>query len=505
MKADLILAIDQGTTNTKAILVNIAGQVVARGSRSPGVSYPQPAWVEQDPLELWETVRGAIDDCLAAAGDPPLAAVAISNQRETTIAWERRTGKPLGPAVVWQCHRSADFCHELSERGLEPLLRTHTGLTIDPMFSGSKMRWLLDHIPYGHARAAAGEICLGTVDAWVLWNLTQPSINSASAANSAVFACDRTNASRTQLFNLKLLEWDLELLEIFGIPRPALPLACPSAGIFGVTRSIGRLPAGVPIAALVGDSHAALYGHAGFQPGAVKATYGTGSSLMTAVESPVISAAGLSTTIAWSTQEDRAVYALEGNIYVTGAVVQWLGQLIGKPHLSQEIEALAREAADNQGVYIVPAFTGLGAPHWSAEARGLICGLTRGAGPAQLARAALESIAYQVNDVLQVMDAESGRPPEILLTDGGASRNHLLMQFQADISGRPVIRNLSTEVSALGAAYLAGLACGLWAGEDEIAALPRPQERFEPNLAAADRERLLSGWRDALDRTLLSR
>jgi len=408
MNSPLILAIDQGTTNTKAILVDATGQVIARGARQPGIAYPQPGWVEQDPLDLWNTVHGAINDCLIAAqnagcgtgdGATAIAAVDISNQRETTLAWERSTGRPLGPAVIWQCHRTADFCSRLAERGLEPFLRQRTGLTVDPMFSGSKMRWLLDNIPNGRARSEAGEICLGTVDAWLLWNLT----------GGRAFACDRTNASRTQLFNLHTLDWDDELLAIFGVPRAALPQPCSSAGMFGETVAIGQLPAGIPVAGLIGDSHAALYGHAGFRPGAIKATYGTGSSLMTATDRPVISGAGLSTTIAWSTQADKATYALEGNIYVTGAVVQWLGQATGKPNLSQEIEALARESADNQGVYIVPAFTGLGAPHWNAEARGLICGLTRGAGLPQLARAALESIAYQVNDVLRVMDAESGR------------------------------------------------------------------------------------------------
>lgn len=494
-----ILSIDQGTTNTKAILIDSAGQVLARASRSPGVFYPQPAWVEQDALELWQTTHAAIDECLETAGSVSIDAVAVSNQRETTVAWERSSGRPLGPAVIWQCHRGAEFCRSLSEQGLEPLLRQRTGLTVDPMFSGSKMRWLLDNLPDGHARAAAGEICLGTVDAWMLWNLT--------AGQS--FACDVTNASRTQLLNLQTLDWDDELLEIFGIPRPALPEVRPSAGVFGHTAALGRLPEGIPVAALIGDSHAALFGHAGFRPGVVKATYGTGSSLMTAIDRPVISAAGLSTTIAWGTQPwpaglpRRAAYALEGNIYITGAVVQWLGQTIGRPNISEEIEALAREIPDNQGVYIVPAFTGLGAPHWSAEARGLICGLTRGATPAHLARAALESIAYQVNDVLAVIDAESGLAPGALLADGGASRNDLLMQLQADIAGRPVIRNLSAEVSALGAGYLAGLAIGVWSGEDEIAALPRRTERFEPGMPAPERERLLAGWRQALTRTLL--
>jgi glycerol kinase len=485
-----ILAIDQGTTNTKAQLIDAAGSVAAQAASAPSVSYPQPAWVEQDPLALWRTVQEAVDRCLRAVDTSTLAAVAITNQRESVMLWERRTGQPVGPCVVWQCQRSAPFCNELRARGLEPFLRQRTGLTIDPMFSASKARWLLDQTDDGGRRAERGELCLGTVDSWILWNLT----------GGVVHACDMTNASRTQLFDLRRLQWDDELLHIFGVPAAALPEVKPSSFIYGETAPTGRLPGGIPIASLIGDSHGALYGHAGFRAGSVKATYGTGSSLMTPTRSPIISEHGLSTTIAWA--REPATYALEGNIYVTGAAVQWLGQCLGLDDPAQGIEALARGATDTGGVYFVPAFVGLGAPHWNGAARGLITGLTRGTTPAHLARAALEAIAYQVRDVFDLMSVESGAPLRVLMADGGASRNDLLMQFQADMIGRPVVRSLSSDVSALGAAYLAGLAVGLWSSEAEIEQLPRPSDRFEPRLADAERAELYAGWKKAIARTV---
>jgi glycerol kinase len=381
----------------------------------------------------------------------------------------------------------------LQARGLEPLLRERTGLTIDPMFSASKMRWLLDHAEDGHRRAERGELCVGTVDSWVLYNLT----------GGQVHACDMTNASRTQLFDLRRLQWDDGLIELFGVPRAALPEVKPSSFIYGETIAMGRLPGGVPIACLIGDSHGALFGHAGFQPGAVKATYGTGSSLMTPIHrtptrSPLISEHGLSTTIAWA--RERATYALEGNIYVTGAAVQWLGQFLGLDDPARGIEELAGQAADTGGVYFVPAFVGLGAPHWNKAARGLVTGLTHGTTAAHMARATLEAIAYQVRDVFDVMSAESGAPLEVLMADGGASRNDMLMQFQADMIGRPVVRSRSADVSALGAAYLAGLAAGVWSSEAEIAHLPRPVDHFEPQLSEAKRAEWYAGWQTAIDR-----
>ena len=485
------LGIDQGTTNTKALRVNAAGEVVGRSSQPLSVSYPQAAWVEQDPMALWQSVRTAIEECLAGVDATKLAAIAISNQRESVVLWERSSGRPLGPCVVWQCRRSAPFCADLEARSVEHFLRERTGLTIDPLFSASKMRWLLDHTPDGHNRAANGELCLGTIDSWVLWNLT----------GGKVHACDMTNASRTQLFNLHTLGWDAELLALFGIPASALPTVMKSSAIFGETAPLGSLPGGIPIAALIGDSHAALFGHAGFQRGAIKATYGTGSSLMTPIEQPILSERGLSTTVAWAV--DKATYALEGNISVTGAAVEWLGQLLGLSRPADEVAKLAAQVADSGGVYLVPAFVGLGAPHWRPEARGLLTGLTRGSGPTQVARATLESIAYQVRDVFVAMQGDAGIELEFLLADGGASRNDQLMQFQADIIGRPVLRSTSTDVSALGAVYLAGLAVGVWPSLDDIAALPRECDRFEPQLTPSRRAELIGGWQQAVARATL--
>ncbi len=511
-----ILAIDQGTTNTKALVIDPSGRVLARGSTPTAISYPRPGWVEQDALEIWRGTLAAIEQCLAALDRPELAAVAISNQRETALIWERTTGRPLGPCVVWQCRRSAEICHALRARGLGPLLQERTGLQIDPMFSAGKLRWLLDHIPDGQARAENGELCAGNIDAWLLWNLT----------GGRVHATDVTNASRTQLMALADLAWDAQALAIFDIPAAILPRICPSSCIFGETAAVGRLPAGIPIAGLIGDSHASLYGLGGFWPGRVKATYGTGSSLMTPTRGPVRSQRGLSTTVAWATSppcppllqgEGRlgvpslsqgegkggdVTYALEGNIYATGAAVQWVGELLGLADPGPEVERLARTVEDTGGVYFVPALTGLGAPHWAESARGLIAGLTRGAGAAHLARAAIEAIAYQVRDVFDAMQAEAGVTFGTLLADGGASRSDLLMQFQADILGCEVLRSTSPEISPLGAAFLAGLAVGVWADEAEIERLVPPRDRFVPQMPLARREALYAGWQEAVARTV---
>jgi glycerol kinase len=483
-----ILAIDEGTTNAKACLVDEEGRVARSASRALAVSYPQPAWVEQDPWEIWQATRAAAAEALAGAPAADVAAVGISNQRESVLAWERASGAPLGPCITWQCHRSAPFCGALRARGLEPLLVQRTGLTIDPMFSASKARWLLEQIPNGLARAEAGEICIGTVDAWLLWNLT----------GGAAFATDVTNASRTQLLDLASLAWDAELLALFGIPRAALPEVRLSSALYGHTVALEGIPAGLPIGALIGDSHAALFGHAGFAPGVVKATYGTGSSLMTPTAERVYSQNGLSASIAWG--HERAMYALEGNIYVTGAAVQWLADLLGLGE-PERVEALAAE--DAGGVYFVPALVGLGAPHWHEDARGLICGLTRGATAAQVARATLESIAYQIRDVFELMQQEAQTPLEVLMADGGPTRNRMLMQFQADILGAPVLASQEGHVSAVGAAYLAGLTVGLWASREELAALERPQVRYDPAMPASRREELVAGWQEAVARTLL--
>lgn len=491
MRDGLILAIDQGTTNSKALLVDARGAVVARSSRPVACEYPRPAWVEQDALVLWASVAQAVDEVLAGDAASRLAAVAVTNQRESVLLWDRSTGRPVGPVVVWQCRRSAPICDELRARGLEPQLRERTGLTIDALFSASKARWLLDNVEGARPRAERGELCLGTVDSWVLWNLT----------GGAVHACDLTNASRTQLADLEQGRWDPQLAGLFGVPPQILPEIRPSSGDFGRTRGQGRLPAGVPIAAAIGDSHGALFGHGAPRPGAIKATYGTGSSLMTATAGLVRSTRGLSSTVAWARAE--ATYALEGNIPVTGAAVQWTGELLGLSGADQ-LTDLADEVDDSGGVYLVPAFVGLGAPHWKQAARGLLCGITRGTRRAHVARAALEGIAYQVRDVFDPMVAETGNEDPVLLADGGASRSDLLMRLQADILGCPVIRNLSTDLSALGAAYLAGLAIGTWKDDGEIAELPREVDRIDPCLSVSAREAGYAGWKDAVERSVPS-
>lgn len=485
----LILAIDQGTTNTKAILVDRGGAIVATATRPMPIEFPRPGWVEQDATTLWQTVRSCIDELLDVAEPPALAAIGISNQRETGLAWERSSGRPVGPAVSWQCHRSADRCEALRRAGHGPAVQATTGLPLDAGFTAGKWAWLLEEVPDGRDRAADGDILVGTVDAWLLWNLT----------GSAVHATDVSNASRTQLMDLSGGTWDRTLAERFGVPSEALPRIDPSSARHGETVALGKLPAGVPIGALVGDSHAALFGHAGFTTGSVKATYGTGSSLMMATASRPVATHGLAATVAWGL--DTTMYALEGNIYVTGAAVQWVADFAGLAGAS-EVARLAETMADPGGIYLVPAFVGLGAPHWDEDARGLISGLTRGSTLAQLALAALESIAYQVRDVFEAMRSSADHPIEQLLADGGVTRNGQLMQLQADVLGVPVQRNDTAELSALGAAYLAGLAVGTWATTAEIDALPRTVTRFVPRMSAEERARRIDGWREAVARTV---
>jgi len=492
-----ILAIDQGTTNTKAILVDAAGQVAARASVALRVTYPQPSWVEQDALAIWQSVQQCIDTVLAsgeaqmgAPGRTP-AALGISNQRESVVLWDRTTGEPLAPCVIWQCQRGHRLIETLKGQGLEADVHSRTGLTLDPMFSASKMRWLLDNVPGARRRADQGEVCLGTIDSWLIFKLT----------GGRVHACDMTNAARTLLFNLYTLDWDGEMLCLFGIPRQALPVVSPSTGVIGHTAAGGALPAGIPIAASIGDSHGALVGHAGFSPGAVKATYGTGSSVMTPIATPILSQRGLSTTIAWS-RPGQATYALEGNIYATGATIQWLGKLFGWEDAAARVTELAATCPDSEGVYLAPAFVGLGAPWWNARARGMIHGLTLGSGAPQLARAALESTAYQINDIFAAVQEEAGILLTTLHADGGASANPLLMQFQADLVQCPVRVSVSTDVSALGAAYLAGLGVGVWKSTEELAGLQRGEQLYTPTMPAAQRSARLAGWRDTLARVL---
>jgi glycerol kinase len=492
MPTRCILAIDQGTTNTKVLLVDPAGAIVARGSEPVDVRFPQPGWVEQDPLAIWQTVEASVIACLQnAESDVEVAAIAVTNQRESALAWDRATGQPLGPCITWQCRRTASFCDDLRRHGAGELITRKTGLTIDPLFSATKFRWLLDRIERGRERAESGAICVGNVDSWVLWNLT----------GGAVHATDPTNASRTQLLNLDTLTWDRELLDLFGIPAAALPQLKPSSGLFGRTVGVGPLPRDVPVASLIGDSHAALFGHAAFETGLVKATYGTGASLMSVTDAPVASTSGLSTTIAWALA-DRTRYALEGNITVAGGAVDWLAHLLGSSLGASDISGLAESVDDSHGVFLVPAFAGLGAPYWDARARGLVSGLTRGTTAAHLAHATIESIAFQVRDVFDAMQRDIGTPSPSLLADGGASRNDALMQFQADILGCPVVRSASADLSACGAAWLAGLATGVWRSTDELARLPRPSDRFEPRMPDRERARRYGGWQDAIRRTL---
>ncbi|ODS52913.1 MAG: hypothetical protein ABS36_15760 [Acidobacteria bacterium SCN 69-37] len=488
MTASRILAIDQGTTNTKVLLMGSDGAVVAHASRPVETTFPQPGWVEQDARGIWRTVVDAIDECLARAGGTQPDAIAVTNQRESVLVWDRRTGVPAGPVVVWQCRRTAEACDRLRAEGRASLVTARTGLTIDPLFSATKARWLLDRIPDGHARAAAGDLRVGTIDSWIVWNLT----------GRAVHACDATNASRTQLYSLASGQWDPDLLDLFGIPAAALPDIRPSSGVIAQTTACGTLAAGVPVAAMIGDSHAALFGHAAFEPGAVKATYGTGSSLMTPV--PVrTDVAGLSSTVAWALP-GPVTLALEGNITDTGGAVEWVGRLLGADEPGRHVATLAVTVPHGSGTYLVPAFAGLGAPHWDARARAIVCGLTRGSGPAQLARAAIDSIAYQIGDVFAVMIDAIGSATPVLLADGGASRNDDLMQFQADIIGAPIVRDASTDLSARGAAWMAGLATGVWRTLDDLRALPRSVDRFEPRMSAAARTPLITGWREAVAR-----
>jgi glycerol kinase len=440
--------------------------------------------VEQDALALWESVRAVADECLAGGARP--AAVAVTNQREAAVLWERRTGRPLGPVVGWQCRRTAGACEALRRRGREPRVRRRTGLTLDPMFSATKMSWLLDQVPEGRRRAAQGELCLGTVDAWLLWNLT----------GGAAHATDVTNASRTLLLDLARLAWDAELADRLGVPLEALPDVLPSSGAFGETVAVGRLPAGCRIAAIAGDSHAALCGQGAFRPGAVKATYGTGSSLMTPTARLVSSARGLSSTVAWA--REAPVYALEGNIPVTGGALDWLAGLTGQPDAGAVL-ALAATVPDTAGVHFVPALAGLGAPHWDANARGIVAGLTRATTAAHVARAALEGIAFQIREVFDAMEADAGMRFEALLADGGGSRSDLLMQLQADLVGRPVLRTSAADGAAVGVALLAGLEIGLWPSVAAVEALPRPRDRFEPRLSDPDRDARHVAWREVLD------
>ena len=484
-----LLALDQGTTSSRALLFNPDGAVVAVAQKEFPQLFPKPGWVEHDPDAIWSSQFEVAREVLHRAGihAGQLAGIGITNQRETTLLWDRRTGRPVAPAIVWQDRRTTPQCEALRKAGHERLFRRRTGLVLDAYFSGTKLAWLLRHVPGARARARRGELAFGTVDSWLVWNLT----------GGRVHVTDVTNASRTLLFNLRTGDWDDELLGLLDIPRSVLPAIRSSSEIYGEA-VIDSVP--VPIAGIAGDQQAALFGQACHRPGLVKNTYGTGCFLlMHTGDRPVPSRNNLLTTVAWRIG-NRTEYALEGSVFIAGAAVQWLRDGLGLIRSSGEVEALAASVPDTGGVYLVPAFAGLGAPHWDPHARGLITGLTRGTTAGHIARATLEGIAYQVRDVLSAMERDAGIRLRELRVDGGASVNNLLMQFQSDLLGVPVVRPRITETTALGAAYLAGLAVGYWPDRQTLARQWQEERRFRPVLKPARRKALVAGWDQALRR-----
>jgi glycerol kinase len=484
-----ILALDQGTTSSRAIVFDHGGNVVASAQQEFRQVFPRPGWVEHDANEIWSTQAQTATAAIAQAGltAADIAGIGITNQRETTLIWDRQTGAPLHHAIVWQDRRTAGACDRLKARGLAPLIRRKTGLVVDAYFSGTKLEWLLHHVPGARAKAKAGELAFGTVDSWLVWNLT----------GGRVHVTDPSNASRTMLYNLRTGDWDDELLDVFGVPRSVLPVVRSSSEVYGETALFGGT---IPIAGIAGDQQAALFGQACTRPGMVKNTYGTGCfMLMHTGTKPIVSKNNLLTTVAWRVGK-RTEFALEGSIFIAGAVVQWLRDGLGIIESSAEVEALAAQVVDPQGVYLVPAFAGLGAPHWDQYARGLVAGITRGTTAAHIARAALEGIAFQVADVLRAMEADAKIKLKELRVDGGACANNLLMQFQSDLLGVPVVRPKVTETTALGAAYLAGLAVGYWENQQQIAAQWQADRRFTHAMKPAQRRQLEVGWRKALDR-----
>lgn len=479
-----ILAIDEGTTNSKAILVSQDGEIIASGSGPVPIEHPQSGWVQQDAIKIWEATEKAMSACLASAPDTEIVAVGISNQRESILIWNRHTGAPLGPVVTWQCRRTAKACNALKEAGHEAEVIARTGLPLDPLFPPTKAAWLLEH--YG---SGASDICIGTVDSWLIWKLS----------GGQVHATDRSNAARTQLFNLAEGRWDGGLCDIFGIDQAMLPEVHDSAHVFARTRSVGAIPDGIPIASAIGDSHAALFGHGAHGSGDGKITFGTGSSVMTTIPKFIAPPKGITTTIAWSI-DGESTFAFEGNILVSASILPWTATLLGLPDVESLLD-LAQSVENTQGTALVPAHVGLGSPHWNSEARGIVSGLSFGSGPAHIARAAAESIALQVHDVFAIMVAAAqgiGR----LSVDGGPSRNPFLMQMVADYLHHSITPCRNAEVSAIGAAHLAGLATGFWRDLEEVGRLTRHEAEIPPAMTAEVREENLEVWRKAVARTL---
>ena len=484
-----ILALDQGTTSSRAIVFNRKGQIVAVAQKEFQQFFPKPGWVEHDAEEIWKSQLAVAKQALKKAGatGKDIAGIGITNQRETVVVWDRETGKPICPAIVWQDRRTAGHCDELRADGMTGTIRKKTGLVIDAYFSGTKVAWILKNVPGARKAAKAGKLAFGTIDSWLVWNLTE----------GRVHITDVSNASRTMLYHLKKGAWDKDLLKMFGIPKSMLPEVRQSSEVYG-DASVFK-PA-IPIAGIAGDQQAALFGQVCNQPGIAKNTYGTGCfMLMNTGTKPIVSKNKLLTTVAWKV-DGKTEYALEGSVFIAGAVVQWLRDGLGLIKRAPDVEALANTVEDNGDVYVVPAFAGLGAPHWDAYARGTILGLTRGSNKGHIARAALESIAYQSKDVLQAMEADTGIRLKELRVDGGASLNNLLMQFQSDILGVPVVRPKVAETTALGAAYLAGLAVGFWKSQAEISKQWAVDARFKPAMKPKQRQRLYAGWNRALER-----
>jgi glycerol kinase len=487
-----ILALDQGTTSSRAIVFDHDGAIRAVAQKEFAQMFPSAGWVEHDPGEIWASQIGVAVEALGRAQVRPkeLAAIGITNQRETTIVWDRETGDPVYNAIVWQDRRTADYCQRLKAQGAGETIQTRTGLLIDAYFSASKIRWILDNVAGARARADAGKLAFGTVDSWLVWKLT----------GRASHITDVSNASRTMLFNIHTLQWDGELLQLFGVPASMLPEVRSSSEVYGhVSASLGI--ESVPIAGIAGDQQAALFGQMCRQPGMSKNTYGTGCFLLQNIgTTPTRSTQQLVTTVAWQIG-GRTEYALEGSVFIGGAVVQWVRDGLGLIRTAPDIEPLAASVPDNGGVYLVPAFAGLGAPHWDPYARGTLIGITRGTSSGHIARAALESIAYQVADLLDAMSADAGIPLKELRVDGGAATNNMLMQFQADLLGVPVVRPAVTETTALGAAYLAGIAVGYWKSADAVSGQWRVDRRFEPAMPEAAANALRKRWTEALGRS----
>ena len=489
-----VLALDQGTTSSRAIIFDHNSKIMGVSQQEFTQYYPKPGWVEHDPEQIWQTQYNVIGEVLAKTGIniSEIAAVGISNQRETTVIWDRLTGEPVAPAIVWQCRRTVELVESLVARGWDEQIRVKTGLVPDAYFSGTKIKWILENVAGVGVRAERGELLFGTIDTWLVWKLT----------GGQVHITDYSNASRTMLYNINTLSWDQEILAELGIPCCMLPEVKPSSQIYGEAIYGLFAEQGIPVSGIAGDQQAALFGQMCFAPGMVKNTYGTGCfMLMNTGESVITSQHGLLSTIAWGL-DDRIEYALEGSVFIAGAAIQWLRDGLGLLSSAKESEELAQQVVDTAGVYVVPAFTGLGAPYWNMRARGAIFGLTRGTGKEHLIRATLESIAYQTKDVLTAMEKDAGIRLKSLKVDGGAAANNFLMQFQADILGVPVDRSQVLETTAMGAAYLAGLAVGFWRDLDELKASWRLDQRFEPDMSAERRTKLYRGWQKAVLSTL---